>query len=309
MATDKLFFPAGVKISGSYLAHVGEQSVEQNLEELVMEPAGDWAPNYTGSKKKAPEIAVTTYDLVKALDLMTSEAMCGSLAGVNCDLFYRAGQKAAFAYAAAQGQHLVYRLQQDSVLYWEQIQANQDDELQISLRIAAWFNSSNEILTALPAQSIENPGTIVAPFTLGTIKLNGTAVKGLKSFTWTNNLEVVKEFDSGEAVPSAIFLRRARPVITFETTDLSLMHTGPLIDEDQSEVNSLTVYLRRRRPNKLNYADADLQHAKLEADQPLCGTAKWTGVSGDPARVQCQVALNRVGTAALFSYTKNCAIT
>lgn len=309
MTTERLFFPAGVKIGSSYLAHVGEQSLEQNLEELTIRPAGDWAPNYTGSKKKAPEIAVTSFDLVKALDLMTSEALCGTLAAVNCDLYYRAGQKAAFAYAVNQGQHLVYRLQQDAVLYWEQIQANQDDELQISLRIAAWYNSANEILTALPAQTIDPAGTIVAPFTLGPIKINNTTVTGLKNLTWANNLEVLKEFDSGEAVPSAIFMRAAQPVISFETTDLHLVHNSPLIDEDQTAVNSLTVYFRRRRPSKLNYADTDLQHAKLVCDQALCGTAKWTQISGDPARVQCQIAINRVGTSALFAYTKDCAIT
>jgi hypothetical protein len=85
MTTTRLFFPAGIKIGSIYLAHVGEQSIEQQLEELTMTPAGDWAPNYTGSKKKAPEFAVESFDLVKALDLMTSEVMCASVAGGNAD--------------------------------------------------------------------------------------------------------------------------------------------------------------------------------------------------------------------------------
>lgn len=309
MTTERIFFPAGVKISGDYLAHIGEQTVDQKLEELFMLPAGDWAPDYTGSKKKAPEIAVETFDLVKALDLCTTEALCASLAGVNCDVFYRAGQKAAFAYAAATANHLVYRLQQDSVLYWEQIQANQDDELKISLRIAAWYNSSNEILTALPSQTIDSPGTIVAPFTLGPVVVNGTKVLGGKSLTWANQVEVLKEFSNGEAVPSAVFLRSVKPKISFETTDLHLVHNAPLIDEDQTPLTSLTVYFRRRRPNKLNYDDSDALHAKLTATGSTIGTVKWLSTSGDPARAKCEIALNRVGTASLFAYTKDCAIT
>jgi hypothetical protein len=309
MTTERLFFPAGIKIGSIYLGHVGEQSIEQQLEELTMTPAGDWAPNYTGSKKKAPEFAVESFDLVKALDLMTSEVMCASVAGGNADLLYRAGQKAAFAYGVATANHLVYRLQQDAVLYWESIQASQDDELKISLKLAAWYNSSNAILAALPSQTIDAPGTIVAPFTLGPIVINGTRITGVKSMSWSNGLTVTKEFDSGEAVPSAIFMRNAKPVISFETTDPHLVHTGPLISDDGEPVNSFAVYLRRRRPSKLNYDDGDAQHAKLHKTAALCGTAKWTSVSGDPARMKCELALNRVGTGTLFDYTKNCAIT
>jgi hypothetical protein len=308
MTTTRLFFPAGVKINTTYLAHVGEQSVDQKLEELAMTPAGDWAPNFTGSKKKAPEFAVESFDLVKALDLMTSESMCASMAAGNVDLLYRAAQKAAFAYGTATANHLVYRLQQDAVLYWESIQASQDDELKISLRLAAWYNSANAILTALPSQAIEAPGTIVAPFTLGPIKINGTTILGVKSMSWANGLEVVKEYDSGEAVPSLIVMRRAKPVISFETTDPQLVHAGPLIADDGEPVNSFVVYLRRRRPSKLNYDDGDAMHAKLYKTAALCGTAKWMSVSGDPARVKCELHLHRVGTGTLFDYAKDCAI-
>jgi len=309
MSTERIFFPAGVKIGTTHLYHVGEQSVDQKLEELTLEAAGDWAPNYTGSKKKAPEFAVESFDLTKALDLMTSEALCGSQIAGNVDLLYRAGQKAAFAYAVDTANHLLYRLQQNSVLYWEQIQANQDDELKISLRLAPWYNGTNAILTALPSQTIDAPGLQVAPFTLGPIKLNGTMLKGVKSMTWNNNIEVQREQDSGDAVPTAIFMRRVKPVISFDTTDPHQLHTGPALDVDGQAVNSLTVYFRRRRPNKLNYADADQVHAKLHVTQTGCGTAKWLSASGDPAVAKCEIGLNRVGTAALFEYTKDCAIT
>lgn len=303
MATDKIFFPAGIKINTTTLWTIAEQSLDQKVEELSLEYAGDWAPNYTGAKKKAPEIAVESHDLVKALDLMTNGNLCVSQAAANVELLYRAGQKAALAYDASAGQHMIYRMQSNSILYWEQISANQDDELKISVRVAPWYNGANEILTQLPSQPLDAPVAGIAPWTLGPIVLNGTKLKGVKSLQWQTGIEIIRESDAGEAVPTAIFVRRAKPKVSFEITDLE--HG---LDADGTAVNSLITYFRRRRPNKLNYADTDAMHARLYCDQAACGTARWLSVGNDPGRVKCEIAINRVGAHPLFEYESGCAI-
>lgn len=319
MSTTKLFFPAGVLVGSVYLAHVGEQSIEQNLEDLFVHPAGDWAPNFVGSKSYAPEVSVESMDITKALDLMTTNALCADLSAVNVDIFQRSVASHAMAYNTDESEHLVYRLTNDAMLYWEQIQVNQNDECKISLKIAVSDNGSNEPLLQVPDQTIENVGDQNAPFTLGPIEVitdggaTAIVITGLQSFTWNNNPEVVKQAADGDESPGFIALQRVRPVISFETTDLTVLETNfCATDQKGIGLDRVRVFLRRRRPNKINYADADAVHAKLEADAGAVagtiGTLKWKRVSGDPAKAAVEIHLNRLGTAALFTYTKDTAI-
>lgn len=319
MATTNLFFPAGIKIDSTYLAHVGDQSLDQGLEDLFMHPSGDWAPNYSGSKSYAPEIAIETFDIAKALDLMTVNALCVGLCSVNVDLYQRAVQACAMAYDTDESEHFVHRLTDDSMLYWEQISVNQNDEATISLRLIVKDNGSNEPVLQVPDQKLEDVGAQEAPFTLGPIEVivDGSAeavvITGLKSFTWNNNCETVKEAADGDESPGFIALQRVRPVISFETTDLELINSKfCATDQKGVGLDRVRVFLRRRRPNKINYADAEAYHVKLEADAGTApgtiGSFRWKRLSGDPGRVACEIHLHRLGTAALFSYTKNVAI-
>jgi hypothetical protein len=319
MSTTKLFFPAGVLIDSVYLAHVGEQSIDQGLEDLFVHPAGDWAPNFTGSKSYAPEISIQTMDLVKALDLMTVNALCADLSAVDVDVYQRAVQSHAMAYDTDETEHLIYRLTDDAMLYWEQIQVNQNEEAQISLRLAVSDNGTNEPLLQVDSQAIEDAGEQEAPFTLGPIEVildggsTAIVITGIKSFTWNNNAEVIKEAADGDESPGFLALQRVRPVLSFETTDLALIESSfCATDQKGVGLDRLRCYFRRRRPNKVNYADTDAVHAMLSADADgtdgTIASLRWKRVAGDPAKASVEIHLHRVGTKPLFAFTKNTAI-
>lgn len=308
--TTRLFYPAGVKLNTTYLAHVGQQSGEFNLEDLTIHPAGDFAPNFVGSKSWAPEFSLQTQDIEKALDLMATEALCRSMAAETAKLYFRAATAYGLQQAVGSAVHAVYQLQSDALLYWDSLQVNQNNEAQLSLKLVAADNQSNAILAALPSQTIDAAGVLEAPFTLGDIVVNGTAVDGVKSFTWQNNVEVVKEASCGNESPTFVCIRRVRPVIQFEATDLQ---TFAGYDDDGEPLETVTVWLRRRRPNKVNYDDSDSEHIKLEADGG--GTGQYIGrlitrnVGGDPGRVQAEIHLVRYSTNSLFTYSKDQQIT
>lgn len=319
MSTTKLFFPAGVKIDSVYLAHVGEQSIDQGLEDLFIHPTGDWAPNFTGSKSYAPEVSVETMDITKALDLMTINALCADLSAVDVDIFQRSVQSHAMAYDADEAVHLVFRLTDNAMLYWEQITVNQNEECKISLKLPVADNGTNAPLLQVPDQTIDDPGEQNAPFTLGPIEVitdgGGSAIviTGLKSFTWNNNPEVLKEAADGDESPGFLALQRVRPVLSFETTELEVIESNFCVtDQKGIGLDRVRVFLRRRRPNKINYADTDQVHAKLEADANgapgTIASLRWKRVSGDPAKAAVEIHLHRLGTAPLFTYTKNVAI-
>lgn len=318
MATQTLFFPAGVAFDSVYLAHVGDQSIDQNLEDLFMHPAGDWAPNYTGSKSYAPEIAVTTFDIAKALDLMTTNDLCADLTAIAVDVYQRAVQSHAMAYDTDETEHLIHRLNENAMLYWREITTNQNEEATITLTICVSDNGANECLLQVPSQAIDDVGTQEAPFTLGHIEVevDGSTtpilLTGVKQFSWNNNPEVLKEAADGDESPGFLALQRVRPVITLESTDLENIRSNfCATDQKGIGLDRVTVYLRRRRPNKINYSDSDAVHIKIEAAAGAAGTIgslRWRRISGDPARVSVEIQLHRLGTAALFEVTTDTAI-
>ena len=311
MSTTKIFVPAGLLIDENYIGHVGQQSVEQNLEELTIEPAGDFAPNFTGHKSWAPEFSLESMDLTKVLDLCDSAGICGDLSAATVQLLERAVQRANLVFDADDEEHLVYQLEANSMIVWESISISQRDELKISFKIIPFDNGSNAILVPVPGEAIPAAATVNAPFTLGPLEITlvgGSPVilTGLKSLTWNLNPEIVKEDADGDASPGFVYVRYARPVIEFETTDAELFHDT--FADDGNNLTKVTTWFRRRRPGKINYANNEAQHAKLESSGTSIGTLVWNSASGDPHTVKGRIAIHRSGTGDLFTYTKDAAI-
>lgn len=303
--TRKVFLPAGLLVGSTYLQHVGDQTVENNLDELVMEPTGDWAPNFVGSKSWLPEISLTTWDIAVALGLMTTKSICRNCGAETIKVLQRAVREMALQYDHAETEHLVYLLLNNSLLYWEQIQASQNEEATISLRLAAGDNGTNDPLTILDSQSLPALGASNAPFTLGDVYLNEEKLEGLASVSWSQNAEVVKDSANGEAGASLIYVRRVRPVISIESTELEQLAA---FEADGQPLDDIEVYFRRRRPNKLNYANNETVHCKLSATGTGRGVAKFRRTSGDPAKASLEIHLRREQEEDLFDFEANVAI-
>jgi len=316
MSTTKIFLPAGIKIGSTYLGHVGQQSAQQNLEDLTITPSGDWAPNQTGSKSWAPEFSLETFDLASLLDLCILNAICADLTAGNVDLHHRAVDNAGMADAVGDSTHLVYRLQENALLVWERISLAQGDECKITFKVVPYYNGTNAILVPVPSQTIDAAALQNSPFTLGPLEIitdgasDSLVITGLNSLTINLNPEVVKQSQDGNASPGFVYVKSVRPVIEFETTDCQVIHDN--IDDDGEGLDRVTVWFRCRRPNKINYPDATALHARIRADTGVTagtvGTIKWTEVSGDPAVVKGQIALHKCGVGDLFTWTKNVAI-
>lgn len=314
MSVSKLFMPAGVKIDSTYLGHVGTQSIDQSMQDLTILPSGHAFPRFTGAKSKAPEIQLASTAIAQVMDLLsTDDYLHADLSAVTTDLYYRAAKAFGLNEDPTDAtKHVIYRLEDNALLYWESIGGGQDDDgLQINFRIAAAVNGVNDMVQ-LPAAAITVPAAQTAPFTLGPTQVNGSAITGVKNFTWANNVEVRKEAADGDDGPSFLTIVAVRPVLSFQTTDLKAIAA---FDADGAAVTLLTQYLRRRKPNRMNYADADEQHVKLEASVggsppagDAVGTLKWKSTGNDGlASVEIHLQESSSG-AAFFTYTRDVAI-
>lgn len=295
MTVSRLFNPAGLRVDSTYLGHVGEQSVDNGLEDLTLAAAGSAYPNFTGNKMHAPEYQVDSTDLAGALALMTEDSLAADLSAVNVDLFFREHKpQGIHEDVSTTSKHQIYRLEDNSLLYWESIQARQDDDgATIALRLVPIWNGSNAIIQ-MPAEEIPAAAAQVAPWTLGNIWINGAQISGCKSMQWTNNVQVEKQAADGEAVPTFVTIKQVRPVIAIETLDLRAI--AALAPEGVA-ISDLQIFLRRRKPSLLNYADGDAQHIKLSAAN---GSLKWRRTGGSPSMATIEIHLHTAGT--LFSF-------
>lgn len=302
MSASRLFSPAGLRVDSTYLGHVGEQSVDNGLEDLTQFASGSAIPNFTGQKLHAPEYQVDTLDIAAALGLMTEEALAADLSAVNVDLFFREHKPHGIHEDVTDTtKHQIYRLEDSALLYWESLQARQeDDAARISMRVVPVYNGSNSIIQ-MPAEAIPAAAAQVAPWTLGPIGINGTLLTGVTSLQWANNVQVEKRAADGEALPTFVTIRQVRPVITIETLDL---RTVAGYAAEGVAITDLQIFLRRRKPSLLTYAVGDSQHIKLSAGN---GTLKWKRASGGPATATLEIHLHQpasgVGTALFAKAT------
>ncbi len=299
MALERLFFLAGIKIGATYLSHVAGQSINNQLEDLTVFPAGHAFPRMTGSKSWSPEITVEGTDLASIITLLGSAPqIVADLRTGNVDLYYReAKQHGVNESVSDTGKHQVYRGQLNACLYWDTLQASQDDDAaQWSLRILLQKAGANDPVQ-VPAVALDAAGVQVAPWTVGPWAINGTQIKGITSARIALNPEIERRMGDGDAIPTFASIKTVRPVVTLETTDLRAVAA---LDREGVAVTELLGYFRRRRPSKLLYADNEAQHVKFAA---VSGTAKWQETSGDPATARIEIALHETPGSDLFALT------
>lgn len=309
MSAPHVFRPAAIEVGATYLQHCGDSDLSQQFADLTMFPAGDWAPDVLGAHHKAPEFSLPCQDVAAALALMTTNNICRNCGAETVTLFARKVQKTAMAYAHASAQHSRFRLVSDSLLYWESLQANMQDVAQIALKCVGYYNGSNAVLAHVASQTITAHQAALAPFTIGKVTVNGTTINDVVSINWNQNVQVYKHLADGVAAPTLVAVESVRPVITIESCDVAQMCA---YDADGADVTTLEVFLRRKKPNNINYADGDAVHLCLATDGGLvtAGMLRWQRVSGSPSKVSIEIALRRSAPLAdLYTVTADTAIT
>ncbi len=299
MTTTRLFYPAGIRIGSTIIRQMNDQSADTNLEDLTEFAAGDFVPSFTGSRSQAPEFQQTTIDVARVLQLCDpsdggAEWLTRSVAAGNADMWFRQGQSNAWRYGETASEHVVYRMIQNAMLYWSQMQAQQDQEATIQYTVCASLTPANPLLTLLNNTAIQEAPLVDHIWTLGPILINGTSIDGLQSMQWNNNIEVDKIAGSGEEGPSFLCGRQARPVISFDGHDLEggQVNAGPGARGLALTGDGLRVYLRRRLRSGINYADTDAVHVCLHA-AGAAGTVKWRRTTGERGMGTYEVHLHR----------------
>lgn len=305
-----LFYPHGAYLLGTtFLGQADDLQTDINVDELTAYATGDVMPGFVGAKKTEPEFKIDTMDLSTVFTLAAAgdEALAYDISAGNVDLYFRQSKNKSTRYAAADTSHVIYRLVQSAMFFWDSFEVSQDGEAKINTRIVPTYNSAQPTVTLLNSQAITAAPDITKLYTIGKVLVNGTAINRIKKIAWNNSVTVEKEAADGSPQASHVCIGKAKPVVQVDTQELQQIQAFgeagyPLV----SGSGGLVVYLRKRMQGKINHPDASAVHLKLQATD---GSVFWNRTSGEKAVGQLNVALQRpTGGGAVWAITQNVAI-
>jgi hypothetical protein len=257
---DSKFFLHGLSLaSGLTLTQLTDLG-----EGLNTEPARGWSaghphPMFTGIAAQAPAFPFTTQQLAGFLGACS---MNGLPQAGNCDLLFRAGKLNDSRVALATTSHQRVRAT-GGYLYWDQVGASGNSIAEATGHFVPTYDGTNAIL--VPTGSVAATGITpqaAEQFKLGPVKINGTFLAGVQSWSLATNPQVAAEFASGVTWPGWCGLEATDPVLTVTTLRKeSLVDYGVL----GTAISSLVFYLRRIQIGAGPYGDGSSQHLKFTA--------------------------------------------
>jgi len=250
--------------TGEFISQLDDATPAVNTDALVAYAAGHPQPLFRAARRQRPALDFTTPQIKTVFDALiagTTAPYCRDLSGGNVDFYLKKATDLGVRTAAASSAHIRLRLAQ-SFLYWTGLRASQDGEAQLTARILPSWDGVNNPIVAAGGLALAGTSTAAEVFTLGPIKINGSFVGGLDDMSLDPGAQVWEKAADGDGWATFIALMQADPVLTFNTVAAEVWTTYALAG---TPITALSVYLRRRKPNEGNYADADLQHIKITA--------------------------------------------
>lgn len=257
---DSVFFLHGLALaSGLTLTQLTDLSEGLNSEMVRGYSAGHPHPMFTGLSAQAPAFPFTTRQLAGFLGACS---MNGLPQAGNCDLLFRKGKLNDAREALSGTVHQRVRAT-GGFLHWDQVGASGNPPAEASGRFIPTYDGTNAILVPTGSVAADSITPQAAEqFKLGPVKINGTFLAGLQSWSLSTNPTVVPEFAAGNVWPGWCGLDETDPILTLTTRRKeSLVDYGVL----GTAISSLVFYLRRIQIGAGPYGDGSSQHLKFTA--------------------------------------------
>jgi len=278
MTDTLMFFPHAIDFAdGDLITQLTNVTPSYGFQDIVEFSAGDTSPMWSGSLSSAPAVAFSTRQIKSILDLADPAAVHGNGKVVAYDaqdasdtieVYLRKGEAYGLRESDATVEHEKVQLTQ-GFMSWSTISAQQNQLAEIACQLVATYDANNDPLIFTQSALTGITKAVNHLFTLGPIKLNGTALMGgLQGFTLSNNAAIIPVFDSGISFPRYIGIASFSPTIVARVRDATLMRS---IGTRGAAVTSLTCYLRKLSASAIAVADATQEHISFSA---TAGTVK-----------------------------------
>jgi len=275
MAAPSVYYPHAIIFpDATTITQFDKLEPENNYADLTEYSASDVMPLYTGSHSAAPQLRFKTPQIKKFLDHIDVDSVCGDESSGNLDIMYRAGTNKGTRVATITTSHLRARMTSNAWIALESISAKDGELAELDGRIQpVWDESNNPIIWTA---GVANAGTAAAGdlFGLGPIKLQGSFIEGVMGWDLNLNLEYEEIRGDGKGFPVYLAVKRARPVLSFDTTDRAVMATYGAAG---TALSGLSFFLRKKAISGINVANATEEHIEFTAQS---GTIKADSAAG-----------------------------
>jgi len=266
-----------------------DQALQSNLAKLIIKGDGSPYPNYIAPMSAQPLILFGTTSIKQLLDAIG--VLGSTITGSPCVFFC---QKLSELGRSSGSDHLSMSVAAGAVIPIS-LNAQQDEQggaRMIAHCVPAWDGTNNPIVTALAALS--GTPSVGQAYTVGPLMINGTKVGGEQSLRVEWNINLRRPASAGEAWSRNVFLLDMDPVITYTTTEVTLLNTlGP--NGIVAGANT-AAYLQKLDPTLASGRDPTTAIA-IAAQ----GHAEWTTVSGTPQMAEVVITPKKVGENAIMT--------
>lgn len=309
MSTSAVYYPHGIYFTGgATITQISNHTPAHNYEDLTAFAAGQVGPQFTGSHQAAPSITIVSPQVKAVLDLFSGGdyGISADYSGGNVDLEFKKGLNLAERVANNVAEHIRCRLQENCMAVWDTIECRQGQPAEITFRLIPRFDSGVGdplIFTNSVALSITSAFDHV--FTLGPVKLNGSFLTGVESWTLENNIEERIVHSDGDPFPTYVGVDTYSPKLTLRSNNLAYMSTW---GTRGTALSALSLFLRKKLASGINVADATEQHIKFTASagtiksrQAMVEGIKMAEITVDLAMSATDTPAHTVDTTAAIS--------
>ncbi|MGE3666647.1 MAG: hypothetical protein AB7G51_08490, partial [Steroidobacteraceae bacterium] len=226
------------------------------------------------------------------LDLMGVTG--ASTAAGNVDLYFKKATDLGIREADASTVHQRLRAAQGYV-YWTGIEASQGNEAQLATRFCTTFDGTNNPLVAAGGVALAGTPTAAEQFTLGPIKLNGSFLTGVRSWSLDLGFDTYEELADGDVFPTFFGMKQIMPVLTFRTLDETLWSS---LTPSGTAISAAIAYLRRKQADSANYADGSSQHIAFTATNGIIVPVRSSGGRNDLREFECRLVFRAANASS-----------
>ena len=312
MSLVRQFYPHAIVFNDSNpdVVQMSELAAAYNDRELSESCASGAAPEFLGIAFASPDVRFTTQQIASILDRLpaANSYLSESFAAGVVDLEYRAGKPFGTREAMDSGLHVIGRMTQSALLYWNGISARQGEVATITPIIQTVWNSgaASDPITWLASQDIVTECDVTELFSMGKFVINGSTLTGVTDVQWNNNVELAKIAADGDEYDTFCGIQMVRPEIMITCKKADLMAT---YGQRGAAVTSWIWYLRKYATSPMFAANGSAVHIKFSGS---AGFVRCKEISGSPTDVQVSLRLKQFdsgGNEVFFEVDTTSAIT
>lgn len=296
MTVSKVYKLHGVTTGDNFYSQLESGSLNTNVTDMTVTPAGHTIPMFTAQNGSKPEVQLQTHQIESLLDEMGFLGADVSVVVLRLRKVANKGSRVANATT----EHITYTC--NSVLgYITQITAGANKQAAASAVLKLLNDGSNAAYIYSGAAASSGSPSAAENFVLGKIGHNGTAITGCDAMTLDLGVELVEPAQEDLNEPTFCAVNAIKPTLTFDTTDATVWSL-----HGTKVTGGLKVNLIKKKPDLDRYADSDTEHIVLTITN---GRIECESVGGADSLVKVKVfAVSVDGTTAPVIATTGSAV-